>query len=39
VTYRAKGRTLAIATIGRDRASLEAELALERMTSTISRGQ
>ncbi len=30
VTYRLDGRTLAVATIFRDRASLEAELALER---------
>jgi NADPH-dependent 2,4-dienoyl-CoA reductase/sulfur reductase-like enzyme len=29
-TFRSKGRTLAVATAGRDRASLEAELALEQ---------
>lgn len=32
VTYRAKGRTLAVATIFRDQVSLGAELALERRT-------
>ena len=33
VSYRALGRTLAVATVGRDRANLEAEVALERATS------
>lgn len=32
VRYRLNGRALAVATLGRDRASLEAELALERAT-------
>ena len=30
LTYRAAGRTLAVASLGRDRASLDAELAMER---------
>jgi apoptosis-inducing factor 3 len=30
VTYRMEGRTLAVATVGRDRSSLEAELAMDR---------
>ena len=30
ITYRMEGRTLAVATVGRDRSSLQAELALER---------
>jgi len=32
VTYTRGGRTLAVATIARDRESLQAELALERQT-------
>jgi NADPH-dependent 2,4-dienoyl-CoA reductase/sulfur reductase-like enzyme/nitrite reductase/ring-hydroxylating ferredoxin subunit len=36
VTYKSAGRTLAVATIGRDRQSLQAELALERMEPTRS---
>lgn len=35
VTYRANGRTLAVATIFRDQASLGAELALERRTAEV----
>ena len=33
VEYRAGGRTLAVATVGRDRANLEAEVALERQVA------
>jgi 3-phenylpropionate/trans-cinnamate dioxygenase ferredoxin reductase subunit len=33
VMYRAGGKTLAVATIGRDRASLESELTMERRTA------
>ena len=35
LTYRAAGKTLAIATVGRDRASLRAEAAMERGESAV----
>lgn len=37
VRFRSNGRTLAVATIGRDRASLEAELAMERTPMATAR--
>ena len=37
VSFRAGGRTLAVATVGRDRALLEAELAMEQETATVGR--
>jgi 3-phenylpropionate/trans-cinnamate dioxygenase ferredoxin reductase subunit len=37
VRFRWRGRTLAVATIGRDRASLEAELEMERATMPTAR--
>ena len=37
VRFRSNGRTRAVATIGRDRASLEAELAMERTTMATAR--
>jgi NADPH-dependent 2,4-dienoyl-CoA reductase/sulfur reductase-like enzyme/nitrite reductase/ring-hydroxylating ferredoxin subunit len=37
VRFLSRGRTLAVATISRDRASLEAELAMERGTMTTTR--
>ena len=37
VSFRADGRTLAVATVGRDRALLEAELAMEQEAATMGR--
>jgi NADPH-dependent 2,4-dienoyl-CoA reductase/sulfur reductase-like enzyme len=37
VSFRANGRTLAVATVGRDRALLEAELAMEQEAATMGR--
>ena len=38
VSFRADGRTLAVATVGRDRALLEAEAAMEHEPATMGRG-
>jgi NADPH-dependent 2,4-dienoyl-CoA reductase/sulfur reductase-like enzyme/nitrite reductase/ring-hydroxylating ferredoxin subunit len=39
VSFRANGRTLAMATIGRDRALLEAEASMEQELTTVGRGR
>jgi 3-phenylpropionate/trans-cinnamate dioxygenase ferredoxin reductase subunit len=39
VAFRADGRTLAMATVGRDRALLEAELAMEQEAATTGRAR